>query len=284
MTSERLCAGQPSARAPRTALQNAGCGSDPQAAPGGGTCAIAQLPPRIAASHGTAPIIVVFFIVGPDSSTSTGSLRPQVFQHLTHLRYLVGMRWIAQRFLERIGIPLSQSAGAQEVARVCRSRSIEGEAIGLDPKGDRRIEGVDGGECVTGEERTTEAAQTVVPKSAEAGEIVLEPCRNFLEPYAQTATHRTTAAQFAESGMHFRRRAPRPRPRARGDRPDAGVPLGQVFRDGKRIPNHGVAVDQARDFAAGRDLTVALPTRFLCERHQVFPKLDLELAHQRPRP
>src|SRR6202795_3784133 len=151
MTSERLCAGQPSARAPRTALQNAGCGSDPQAAPDRGTCAIAQLPPRIAASHGTPPTIVVLFIGGPDSSTSTGSLRPQVFQHLTHLRYPVFMRWIAQRFLERVGIPLSQSAGAQEVAGVWRSRGIEGEAVSLDPKGDRRIEGVHGGERGTAE-------------------------------------------------------------------------------------------------------------------------------------
>src|ERR1700675_2255407 len=52
MTSERLCAGQPSARAPRTALQNAGCGAGPQnmllagGGSGGGVCANAQVLPE----------------------------------------------------------------------------------------------------------------------------------------------------------------------------------------------------------------------------------------------
>src|SRR3984893_2090736 len=207
MTSERLCAGQPSARAPRTALQNAGGCADPHRAPFGRGCAMAQLAPSsehatallTMGSHGTV-LIIVDSCIPPRFVPS--SLRPQIFQYPTRLSYLLFMRQIAQRFRERMRIPFAHGAQLQETPGVCRRRRIESEAIGLDSKRDRRIEGVDRGECSAGEERAAETAQAVAPQGAEPGKIALERRRRFVQPDAQAAAHRTAAPQCTEARMH----------------------------------------------------------------------------------
>ena len=53
MTSERLCAGQPSARAPRTALQNAGSVFPPQSTSEGAACDRTADPSMLSASPKT---------------------------------------------------------------------------------------------------------------------------------------------------------------------------------------------------------------------------------------
>jgi hypothetical protein len=50
MTSERLCVGQPSARSPRTALQNGGWGEEPHLGMAGTDCAQMSAAPRNDAS------------------------------------------------------------------------------------------------------------------------------------------------------------------------------------------------------------------------------------------
>src|SRR6267154_2244808 len=99
MTSERLCAGQPSARTPRTALQNAGCGSAPQAAPGADSAKTLLLPETMN-SHWAAATMVAPRMVSVQ--TMTGSLRPQIFQHTADLCDVVFMRLISQRLLQRV--------------------------------------------------------------------------------------------------------------------------------------------------------------------------------------
>src|ERR1700682_464522 len=107
--------------------------------------------------------MVDFLIAGPALPRWTNSSRPQIFEHLAQPRYLVVVRWIAQRFLERVGIPFLHGTGAQQAIGVGHRARIEAEAIGLDSKRDRRKEGVDRRECIAREERTTEAAQTIDP-------------------------------------------------------------------------------------------------------------------------
>jgi hypothetical protein len=63
MTSERLCAGQPSARAPRTALQNAGSLFAPQSASDGAACDHTVDPGRMSPSPKIVAAILNFGIL-----------------------------------------------------------------------------------------------------------------------------------------------------------------------------------------------------------------------------
>jgi hypothetical protein len=62
ITSERLCAGHPSARAPRTAPQNAGSGFELQLASDGAVCAHPVDPANISPSPKAAAEVLNFFI------------------------------------------------------------------------------------------------------------------------------------------------------------------------------------------------------------------------------
>src|ERR1700683_44439 len=112
MTSERLCPGQPSARTPRTAPQNAGCGLSPQKAPGG-VCAVAQRPPKQRINNWAAMIVWVFSMAA--LIFSRGELRrPQILQYPADPGHVVLVRLIPQRFLERVGVPFSHGTSIQQ--------------------------------------------------------------------------------------------------------------------------------------------------------------------------
>src|SRR5260221_13911426 len=177
MTSERLCAGQPSARTPRTALQNAGCGSAPQAAPGADS-AKTQLPPDMMNSHWAAATMAVFRMVS--MQTMTGSSRPQVFQHTADLCDVVFVQLISQCLLQRVGIPVAHGARLQQAIGIGCGRRIEGQSIALDPERHRSVKSIDRGERAARQVRTAEAAQAIVPQRADPGEIAIERRGNFI--------------------------------------------------------------------------------------------------------
>src|SRR5580698_8561047 len=113
------------------------------------------------------------------------------------------MRYIPELLPECIRIPLLHRAQLQQQRRVRGGPGIDPKAVSLDPKRDRPKERINRGERLTGEERASETIQTILPKRTDAADIALERGRNFVEPYAHAAAHRTAGAQLTETGMHL---------------------------------------------------------------------------------
>ena len=188
----------------------------------------------------------------------------EILRHAPHLRYLLLVRRVAECFLERRRIPVPHRIRAQQARAYTGGGGFELEPVGLHPEGDRRKKGIDGRECPAGQPRAAEAPQARRSIARRAGRYRRSSAAgDLVEPDAHAAAHRAAVAQLAESRMHLRGGASRPSPRARNPRPNAGVPFGQVFGDRERVPHDGVAVDQARDFAARRNLPEVLPARCL---------------------
>ena len=76
------------------------------------------------------------------------------------LQYLLIVRFIAQRLLERGAAPFFQCGRTEQTVRVRHGRRIESKAVAVDPERHRREEGIDRRGCLAGEKQSAETART----------------------------------------------------------------------------------------------------------------------------
>ena len=150
------------------------------------------------------------------------------------------------RFGKRSGLPFAQQRFGEQIAQVRRRHAVRRDAVGAKAKRDRRVE------CIGERQRPAkvrpsyaEAPAPFVPDRGDPIDVRGQSRRPRPHVDPLPDAHRHLVAQCRKPGMHFAGDRARPCPRHGIRRPHAGMPLGQVFRDRERIPDHDVAVMQA---------------------------------------